>query len=373
MRDLTWIDIIAKKIKEKGLIVAQRNLDNIPYRAVNGRFNDMSKENISWWTNGFWGGLMWQLYNGTHNELFKEIAERNENKLDAVLMEAQGLDHDNGFKWLPTSVTNYRVTGNKESRNRAILAANNLAGRYNLKGSFIRAWNDYGDDRVIGWGIIDCMMNLPLLYWASKESKDPRFRHIAINHADTVIKHFIREDGSVKHIVEFNPETGEYIKSHGGQGYDENSSWTRGQSWALYGFVLSYIHTREQRFLDTARRVADYIISQIPDSGLIPVDFKQPDNCSLEDSTASAIISCGLIELSKHLSIELNPTYFRTALKLIDTLNKERCNWDNECDNFLERCTAAFHDREHEFSIIYGDYFFIEAIWKLTEEEIFIW
>lgn len=373
MNDLTWIDRVSEKIKKKELVVSHRNREKIPYTTVKGLFDDMGKKNISWWTNGFWGGMMWQLYNGTGNDMYKEIAESNEKKLDDVLMDSMGLDHDNGFKWLPTSVTNYRLTGNLASKNRAMLAASNLAGRFNIKGNFIRAWNNYGDDKVIGWAIIDCMMNLPLLYWASKESRDPRFKHIAINHADTVMKHFVRQDGSVKHIVEFNPETGEYVTNHGGQGYDKESSWTRGQAWALYGFILSYIHTGEKRFLDMSKKIADYFISNIPDNNLIPVDFSQPKSCKLEDSTASAISACGFIDLSKHLPQEEQSRYKDIAIELLKTLSEQRCNWDENTDNILEKCTAAFHDKEHEFSIIYGDYFFIEAIWKLTGDEIFIW
>jgi len=373
MSDNAWAESIAEKIKEKEFLVAERNRGRIPYTTKDNRFDDQSIDNINWWTNGFWGGMMWQLFHATENSLFREVAEENEKQLDAVLMDSSGLDHDNGFKWLPTSVANYRFSGNEASKNRAILAANNLAGRFNPAGSFIRAWNDHFDGDNIGWAIIDCMMNLPLLYWASEETKDPRFKHIANSHADMAIQNFIRKDGSANHIVEFNPETGEFVKTYGGQGYKEGSSWTRGQAWALYGFALSYLHSRDQKYLDTARKVADYFISNIPDTGFIPVDFCQPEDCSLEDSTASAIAACGLLEIAKVLGIEKGTKYKEAAIILLKALGEHRCNWDKESDNLLEKCTAAFHDKEHEFSIIYGDYYFIEAIWKLTGQEFFIW
>lgn len=217
------------------------------------------------------------------------------------------------------------------------------------------------------------MMNLPLLYWASKETNDPRFKQIAMLHADTAQKYFIRPDGSSNHIVEFNPLTGEYIKTLGGQGYKEGSSWTRGQAWALYGFTLSYIHTKNKQYLDTAIRVANYFIYNIPESGLIPVDFRQSEDCTYEDSTAAAIAACGLLEIAKQVNEKDSKIYVKAAINLIKTLAEKRCNWDLNVHNILEKCTAAYHDQQHEFSIIYGDYYFIEAIWKLTGKELFIW
>ena len=286
-------------------------------------------------------------------------------------MDYNGMDHDAGFRWLPTAVINYKLTGDKASRNRGLLAAANLAGRFNLNGNFIRAWNDWGDDRdTTGWAIIDCMMNLPLLYWASKELKDPRFKAIAIAHADTAMKSFIREDGSVKHIVGFDPATGEYIRDYGGQGYGEGSSWTRGQSWALYGFALSYKYTGDERYLETSMKVADYVLSEIKDTYLIPVDFRQPGDVTLEDSTATAIIASGLIELAKALESlvkdqEKADKYMDMAVNLLKTLDEKRCDYSFDRDNILLKCTAAYHDAKHEFAIIYGDYYYIEALMKL--------
>lgn len=373
MDELKWAESVAEKIKKKVEIVAERSRSKIPYTTKNGIFDDLSESNFCWWTNGFWGGIMWQLYHATKNELYRQVAEYNEVKLDRNLMEPQGLDHDNGFKWLPTAVANYQVTGNMKSRNRGLLAACNLAGRFNPVGKFIRAWNDNGDASTAGWAIIDCMMNLPLLYWAYQETNDPRFLQIATIHADTAEKYFVRPDGSCNHIVEFNPSTGEFVKTYGGQGCEEGSSWTRGQAWAIYGFALSYIHTKNEAYLNTAKRVANYFIANTPESGFIPVDFRQPRDCSLEDSTAAAIAACGMLEIGKNVSDAEKHVYHDAAIHLLKVLEKERCNWNEDSDNILEKCTAAFHDKDHEFSIIYGDYYFIEAIWKLTGEELFIW
>lgn len=372
--DAVWVSETIEKITEKMKAVTERTRGKVPYTTVNGIFDDRSgSDDIGWWTNGFWGGMMWQLFSLTGEPIYKETAIDLEEKLDAVLMDGEKLDHDNGFKWLPTAAAHYRLDQNQKSCNRAMLAACNLAGRFNLAGNFIRAWNDWGEEDHRGWAIIDCMMNLPLLYWAADRTTDPRFKQIAVAHADTAGKYFVREDGSVNHIVEFDPHTGEMIKTYGGQGYEEGSSWTRGQSWGLYGFVLSYIHTRDIHYLNTAKSIAHYFISNIPESGLIPVDFRQPEDCSWEDSTAAAIAACGLLELSGHTEGRDSRIYRKAAIRLLKTLEQQRCNWNAGEDNILEKCTAAYHDREHEFSIIYGDYYFIEAVLKLPGKGIFIW
>lgn len=372
----SWVNEVYQKILTKEKKVAQRSRGKIPYTTKDGVFDDRGKADICWWTNGFWGGMMWQLYHATGEPVYLENALSTEIKLDANLMNRQGMDHDSGFKWLPTSVAHYHMTGDMASRNRALLAADNLAGRFHPVGKFIRAWNNWDgneDGSFAGRAIIDCMMNLPLLYWAGDELHDPKFYHVAKMHADTAAKYFIRSDGSAKHIVEFDAETGEYLHSVGGQGYGHGSSWTRGQAWAIYGFMLSYLHTKEERYLAVSRKVADYFIANIPASKLIPVDFRQPESPAYEDSTAAAIAACGLLELAKCVPDEEKDKYEEAALQMIKALADKRCNWDEDTDNLLEKCTAAYHDAEHEFSIIYGDYYFIEAIWKRMGKELFIW
>jgi len=373
MNDTIWAKSISEKIKKKMEVVASRSKGIIPYTTVNGRFDDWTERNICWWTNGFWGGIMWQLYNATKLPIYRELAIDTEEKLDKNLMMYGGLDHDNGFKWLPTSYARYSLEKNEASRNRCLLAASHLLGRFNPAGSYLVAWNNWGNEDHSGWAIIDCMMNLPLLYRVSDELGDSRFALVAKAHADTAAGYFVREDGSVNHIVEFNPDTGEFVKTYGGQGYAVGSTWTRGQSWALYGFTLSYLHTKEERYLDTAKKVADYYVDHIPESGFIPIDFCQPDDCTWEDSTSAAIAACGLLELEKFVEGDLKSKYHNAAMKLLHALAEERCNFDDDTDNIVEKCSAAYHENNHEFSIIYGDYYFIEAIFKLTGEELFIW
>ena len=179
--DKAWIGDAQNRIREKLHKTAERSAHKVPYTTRNGVFDDWT-DNISWWTNGFWGGILWQLYHATKEKLYRELAVELEEKLDRTLMDPEGMDHDSGFRWLLTSGAHFRETGNEEAYRRTLLAACNMAGRFNPAGNFIRAWNDWGNKEArgenAGIAIIDCMMNLPLLYWASEQTKDPRFYQI---------------------------------------------------------------------------------------------------------------------------------------------------------------------------------------------------
>jgi unsaturated chondroitin disaccharide hydrolase len=376
--DKEWVDSVVLKIRNKMEWVSEKSANKVPYSTINGEHDDRiinligrDDTGICWWTNGFWGGMMWLMYHETGKERFKEIANILEDKLDECLDIFCGLHHDVGFMWLPTSITNYKITENQKSRKRGLHMATLLAGRYNPAGEFIRAWNDGGEEDTRGWAIIDCMLNIPLLYWATEETSDPRFKQIAMKHADTVMKEFVRPDGSVNHIVEFDPFNGGVLKTHGGQGYENGSSWSRGQAWGLYGFLMSYKHTEKEDYLNTAKRIANYFIANIPEDGIIPVDFRQPKEPKWEDSTAAAIAACGFIEIAKQVP-ELEK-YMNAAIKLLKTLDSKRCDWTKDCDCILNNCTAAYHRKEHHFNIIYGDYYFMEAIFKLKGNDLYIW
>ncbi len=368
-----WADKTEKRILDKLEQVADRSVHKIPYTAVDGVFDDCSGEKIGWWTNGFFAGMMWFLYDRRKDSQAFQNAIEIEEKLDASFLVSDFMDHDNGFKWLPTAVIDYKITGSGASLNRGLLAATNLAGRYNPAGQFIRAWNDRADVDHRGYAIIDCMMNLPLLYWAFASTQDPRFMQIAINHADMALKSFIRPEGSVPHIVEFDPATGKRIKSHKGQGYGEESAWTRGQGWGIYGFALSYKHTKKQEYLKAACRIADYYLAHIPENGLIPIDFCQPPSCTWEDSSAAAVGASGLLELARLLQGSGQKRYEEAAVRLLQVLSDKRCRWEPEIDYFLDRCSASYKEEVHEYPIIYGDFYFLEAVLKINGHAIDMW
>ncbi|WP_310601508.1 glycoside hydrolase family 88 protein [Anaerosporobacter sp.] len=378
-----WIREATAAIKEKMDWLSEKSKDKIPYTTIDGEHDNRADttiifnldDGLNWWTNGFWGGMLWLMYHETDDKKYAQIARYNEELLDKCFEDFYGLHHDVGFMWLPTAVANYRLTKNEDAKRRAMHAATILAGRFNPVGKFIRAWNDLEDETkdTRGWAIIDCLFNIPLLYWASEESNDPRFKQIAMMHADTAMNTFVRADGSVRHIVEFDPFTGEFVTDHGGQGYAKGSSWTRGQTWGLYGFVISYMHTGKQEYLDTAKKIAHYFIANIPEDGIIPVDFRQPKEPAWEDSCAAAIAACGLIEISRVVDECERELYLQPAIKLLKTLYEKRSDFSKDNDNILTNCTAAYHDKKHHFSIIYGDYYFMEAMFRLNGNDIFLW
>ena len=374
MKDSKWIDETVRNIRIKMEWVSEKNKDKIPYTTdENGNYDDRSDpvkkwnvdDGINWWTNGFWGGIMWLLYQDTKEERYADIARSCERKLEKCFDGFYGLHHDVGFMFMPTAVTDHRITGNEQARRTALHGANLLAGRFNPVGKYIRAWNDLPNEDTRGWAIIDCMFNISLLYWASRESGDPRFKQIAMIHADSVMKYFIRKDGSSIHIGEFNPETGEFIKERGGQGYGEGTAWTRGQGWALYGFVNSYANSQKEAYLDTAKRVAHYCIANIPDNGIIPIDFRQPKDAAWEDSCGACVIAGGLLELSKYVPEAETDIYVRPAEKILKAITENRADFGRGCDAIVQNCSAAYHDKRHHFTMVYADYFYIEAMYKL--------
>lgn len=332
----------------------------------------------SFWTKGFWPGILWTIYNGNGqvDAPLKDLAIACEEALDKILEEFYMLHHDNGFVWSLSSVAQYKLTGNPLSRRRALTAASHLAARFNLKGQFIRAWNVGPDKKsqVEGWAIIDCCMNLPLLYWASEEIKDPRFKHIAMAHADTVLKYFLKKDGSVYHIVCFNPETGQHLGYQSGQGYSQDSAWARGLSWALYGLALSYRYTKELRYLEGAKKVAKFWIQATAEDRVSSWDFKAPDTMQAKDTSASACAACGLLELSCWVDEALGQHYLKWAEETLVELFTRYGTWDLQEEGLL--LGGTFHymlKKGLNCSLIYGDYFFTEGLYRLKGHTQLFW
>lgn len=374
---IDWVDDVLTKVEKKlSRTVATVGSNLFPYTTVNGKFeNNYDKKLNDWWTNGFWVGILWMMYEFTNNSIYRENAEKLEAKLDLVIEDFTLLHHDVGFMWLLSSVANYRMTGNELSRKRGLHVASTLAGRFNSNGNFIRAWNSNPSDKQnnTGWAIIDCMMNIPLLYWASEELADPRFKSIAMKHADTIMMHGIRQDGSVKHIIEFDPDTGEYVKNYTGQGYNENGSWSRGQSWALYGFILSYIYTGKEEYLNTAKQVAHYFIANLQDDHIPPCDFRSPDSPIYKDTTAGLCAACGLLEIAGVVSEYEKKLYTNAAIRILKATETDYCNWSETEDSIVQYGTEAYHFGGKNMPIIYGDYFFIEALLKIKGKATLLW
>lgn len=363
---------IFEKIDKKLQLECQRVGDKIPYTTQDGLYKiDMREEDLSFWTNGFWAGMLWQMYHATGNPLYRETAEKSETAFDKALQDFEGLHHDLGFQFLHTAVADYRLTGNPKSRVRGLHAANLLAGRFNPAGGFIRAWNL---DRT-GWFIIDCLMNIPLLFWAADQLKDPRYEYIANTHANTAMRILVRADGSCNHIAICDPKTGELQELPGGQGYASGSSWSRGQAWAIYGFSLAYLHTGNKEYLDTAKKAAHYFIANVASTGYVSLsDFRAPKEPVYWDTTATACAACGLLQIAGMVPEYEKALYYDNAVKMLMALNERYCSWDMDKDSIVQMGTVTYGRlRDTHIPIIYGDYFFVEGILRLMDKHFMIW
>ncbi len=370
-----WVDRTFNRLDKKLRKVAVKSRDKIPYTTIDGTHDNKIDGMPEWWTNGFWGGLMWLMYKETGCEEYKTTAIRSEELLDAAFEDYSKLHHDVGFMWHILSGANYKITGDKKAYNKNLYCASVLASRFNVDGGYIRAWNGGKNE---GWSIVDCLMNLSLLYWASEEIGDPRLKKIAMRHADMALKDHVREDGSINHIVEHNPETGEVVRVYGGQGYDENSCWSRGLAWAVYGYVISYAYTKKKEYLDAAIKTANYfIVNCAANNYLTPVDFRVPSSVEMYyDSTAGVCTACGLLELAKYVSESEAKMYTDAAVKILKATDEHFCNYSEDEDSVVQMGTERYPHESMKgvhIPIIYGDFFFAEALLKLKGNDFFIW
>ena len=364
--DKQEVEKILCKIIAKLDIVHRRIGAAAPYTTgADGKYDDRSESMPEAWTNGFYPGMLWLLYAQTGQDSYREYAQQTEEKLAKMFLKASSLHHDMGFIWLHSAVKDYNLTGQEESRERALLAAYVLASRYNIKSRYIRAWRR---EEQISLGIIDCMMNIPLLYWASEQERDPRFANIADSFAHTVMKSHIREDGSVNHIVSYDIETGEVLRAYSGQGYGDGSSWSRGQAWALNGFAQCYGWTGNAEYLQIAKRVANYFIASLGNDFVPRCDFRQPEEPHLVDTTAGVIAASGFVSLAEYVPEGEKALYLDAASNILRTYEETVCNWSLDSEELVPNGTEAYHKEDGiHIPIIYGDYYFVETVCKLKQ------
>ncbi len=322
------------------------------------------------WTSGFYPGVLWLMYELTGNNIWKEEAIYYTELLESEKMNAS--NHDLGFKMMPSFGKGYRLTHNNKYRETLIQSARTLITRFNENVGCIRSWDHYTDK----WEypvIIDNLMNLELLFRAWKETGEPVFYNIAVKHAETTMKNHFRNDYSSYHVVGYDPVTGLVTAKNTHQGYSDESSWARGQAWALYGYTMVYRETQNPVFLTQAEKIADYIISQTKvREGEIPVwDFDvlgQPGEPY--DASAGAIISSALFELgnySKH-----GNDYYRVASQLLETLSSPAFfSSENNNKGFLLKHSTGSKPQESEVDVplIYADYYYLEAILRKTKSD----
>ncbi|MDE6267695.1 MAG: glycoside hydrolase family 88 protein [Muribaculaceae bacterium] len=311
------------------------------------------------WTSGFFPGSLWYAYELTGDETLKEAAVRYTNRLVKV---ADMTDtHDLGFMVNCSYGNAYRLAPNDTIRELVVKTARNLAGRYDQSIGCIRSW-DFGP-----WNypvIIDNMMNLDLLFNAAKLTGDSTFAEIARRHADTTMSNHFRDDFSCYHVVSYNDD-GSRQRRQTFQGKADESSWSRGQGWALYGYTETYRNTGDKRYLRHAEKVADMIIARNNTEDGIPYwDLDAPESDSTpRDASAAAVIASGMIELSE--ISEEGEKYLEYAEKLLKALASPEYLAERGSNGgfILRHSTGSLpHGSEIDTPLNYADYYFLEAL-----------
>ena len=319
------------------------------------------------WTSGFWPGILWYSYEASNDTLFKIAADKFSSKL-IPLAYTHANDHDLGFRFYCSYGNGYRLTGNENYKKILLAAADTLATLYNPHVGTLLSWplhvKEFGPHNTI----IDNMMNLELLFWASKNGGSKNLYDIAVKHALTTMNNHFRKNYSSYHVILYDSVTGKKIKGVTHQGYNDSSMWARGQSWAIYGFTLCYRETMNPVFLDFAQKVADVYLNKLP-KDLIPVwDFNYPDK-KPKDVSAACITASALIELSQFIADKTKADYYlQTAKKIIDNLSSSTYQSRRKNSAFLLHSTGnKSAGIEINASIIYADYYYLEALLRLNK------
>lgn len=255
------------------------------------------------WTTSFWPGMLWLSYELTGDEAYRLAGELHVQGFAERVERGIDLDtHDLGFLYTLACVAPWRLTGNEQAKRAALEAAEHLMTRFLEPAGIIQVWGDLSNPEQRGRTIIDSLMNMPLLYWASEMTGDPRYREAAHRHTAQLRDHMIRPDDTTFHTFYWDVETGEPLRGGTQQGHADHSCWARGQAWGIYGFTLNYRYTSDETFLRAAERCADYFLDHLPADHVAYWDLVFADGSGEErDSSAAAIAVCGLDELARWL------------------------------------------------------------------------
>lgn len=317
------------------------------------------------WTTAFWTGMLHLAYYTTEDLKYSKEASKHVQSFYKRYVDKYDFDtHDLGFLYSLSCVSAYKLTGDEFAAKLAVNAADELIKRFKEKGQFIQAWGSI-DDPTAYRLIIDCMMNLPLLYWCSEYTGDRKYYDIAYAHAKTSMDVIIREDNSTFHTFYFDPVTGEKVKGVTAQGYSDDSCWSRGQAWAVYGSALSYRYTKDKSFMEYNKRVCEYFLNHLPDD-LVPYwDLIFTDGNEERDSSAGAILACGLYESAEYIDDEnLRKLYIDTAKAIVNSLTKYYLadNSQNLDGILLHSVYSKPGNNGVDEFCIWGDYYYMEAL-----------
>ncbi len=348
-------------------------LEDFPESCSGPRWTPIQRErgDRAHWVDGFWTGLLWLAYAHTEDPAFEQAA-RDWTQRVAWLKDSVAT-HDLGFIFQLSHVLGGRISGDEGLFPNAVQAAHSLIKRFNPRGEYLQAWGT-PDGRPTDRGRIniDVMMNLALLYWASEHSGDLRTAQAATLHARTTRLALMRPDGSTAQVGDFNPETGVWMRRETYQGFAHDTCWSRGQAWGLYGFATCYRYTGIEAFLWTSRAMAEYTLANLPDD-LVPFwDYGCPDiPNTYRDSSAAAATACGLLELAAgEPDPERAARWREWAEKITASLWENYSSRGTQIPALLLHGSRSVPHGYMDHALIYGDYYFFEALTKLARPDI---
>lgn len=334
-------------------------------RSIPAQSKDWTYVDYKDWTSGFWPGQLWYVYETTHDKRILAAAEKYTNYL-LPLSTAKAADHDLGFQVFSSFGNAYQLTGKKEYKEVVLRVADTLATLFNPKVGTIQSWPHakYGGHNTI----IDNMMNLELLFWASKHGGNKNLYDIAVKHAETTMQNHFRPDYTSYHVVVYDPESGQKLKGVTAQGYADESMWARGQAWAIYGFTMVYRETGDRKFRDFAHKLARVYLDKLPADQIPYWDFNTPDPNAPKDASAAAITASALLELATFTSDrKLKREYEEKAMKMITELT---AHYQSRYQNNALLLHSTGHKpagSEIDCSIIYADYYYMECLARLEK------
>ncbi len=328
------------------------------------------------WMTSFWTGELWLAYAVSNNPCFQDAAASQLHSFRERLTHKINISHDLGFLYTLSARAQYQLTGDLAAHELALSAAEHLAARFNQQGEYIQAWGELGDSEEAGRMIVDTMLNIPLLFWASAETGEPHFADIATRHAHTTYRHLVRDDSSTAHTFYFDPQTGEPIGARTHQGYSDQSLWARGQAWAMLGFAIAYQWTQDATFLRASQETAERFLAELSTNCVPLWDLRLPaDAPQLKDTSAAVIAAMAFLRLANLPPDKGSHDYATAAKQLIDAQIATAFEPTlDETEGLLAH--ATYHASPPELAeqyTLFGDYFFLETLAWLCGNHIDFW
>src|SRR5665648_84357 len=347
--------------------------DSFPRNIYPGQTN-WNKVDVFDWTCGFWPGILWYAYEASGDSSILVNAKKFTQPLQNVI-SVPVESHDLGFMLNCSFGNGYRLTQDTSYREILVIAADSLATLFNPKVGTILSWPAMREK--MNWPhntIIDNLINLELLFWASRNGGSQNLYDIAVKHAETCMHTLIRPDYTTFHVAVFDTVDGHFIKGVTHQGYSDSSTWARGQAWAIYGYTMCYRETNKPEFLETAQKLADMFINRLPEDGIPYWDFDDPAIPNApKDASAAAVAASGMLELSGFVKDEASKAkYKNAAMAILKKLSTPEYLSSDKNQAFLMHSTGHKpNDTEIDASIIYADYYYLEALLRLKKIDSF--